>query len=514
MSSRASSRSPNVAAALSLLFPGLGQLYAGHRRRAALFALPMLVVIVLVVLAVTRGWMSVLTALLDVEVLVGLLVAIAALFLYHAAAIIDAYQLVARQRAAETAPAALRRRTTARLAAIAPLALILAVSGVLYAAPLYVGARIAPSLARLFPDGEQGGSVPQPSWEMSPSPAAPGASATPGQPTGTPTGNATPDPSATAAPTPSPVPTATSFDGPEWARDGLLNIVLLGADEGPGRWSLRTDAVFLVSMHIETGRSAVFGFPRYMSNIPLPPASAAHWPDGRYPKYLNALYVAGLDFPRRFPDNDERGLGIVAAAVQEIARVRVDHYAMVNLNGFVQLVNEMGGLWIDVPEPGVYDDRYVPETGRGHLPIRIRAGCQKLDGTMSLAFSRSRHQDGDYGRMGRQTVTINALRRQFDPLAVLPRLPELFEIAGNNVYWTLTPDDVAPMAQVLRKLDPDQMERVLFIPPDYKRGLPDATLAAIREKVRTIFDAPFVPEPTPSGGLGESCPPAGASPAP
>ncbi|MDP8905374.1 MAG: LCP family protein [Chloroflexota bacterium] len=512
MPSRHRRRSPTLAAALSLVFPGVGQLYVGRPRRAALIALPIVVLLTMGVIAWGVGRSDLVGLLFQYQVVVGLLVVLATLFVYHAWAIVDAYRLaLPRAPAGEGAaegraegragrPSPTRRR---RVATALPLALILALAGALYAAPLYVGARAVVPLAHLFP--EQTGSIARPSWESSPTPAAQATPTAAPSPTGTPAGprgTETAQPTATPGPTATPAP--TPFNGPEWARDGRLNIVLLGADEGPGRWSLRTDAVFLLSIEIETGRSAVFGFPRYMSRIPLPPASAAKFPDGRFPGYLNALYVYGLD--HRLPDNDERGLGIVAAAVQEIAGVRVDHYVMVNLNGFVQLVDAMGGLWIDVPEPGVSDDRYVPESGRGHLRIRIKPGCQRLDGTMALAFSRSRHQDGDYGRMSRQTVTINAVRRQFDPLAVLPRLPELFDIAGNNVYWTLAPKDVAPIAQVVARVDPDLMQRVLFIPPEYKRALPKSTLEKIRAKVRAIFDEPFEPEATPSGGK-EECPP-------
>lgn len=513
MPSATSPRSPTVAAALSVLFPGLGQLYAGRPRRALLVALPVLALLIGAGLLLVADWQRVAATLLHVEVLVAVLIGLVALFLYHAWAIVDAYRL-ARARRPTTAdgPAASTDRASpglvGRFAAVAPLVVILALSGVLYAVPLYVGVRAAPNLARLFPDGERGGSVPPPSWEMSPSPGPATPTDPPAGPTGSPDPAATPTGTPTPGATPTPAPTATPFSGPEWARDGRLNILLLGSDEGPGRWSLRTDAVFLVSIDIESGRSAIFGFPRYMSSIPLPPPSSDHYPGGRFPGYLNALYREAQDRPNRFPYNDEIGLAVLAAAIQEITHVRVDHYAMVNLNGFVDLVNAMGGLWIDVPEPGVYDDRYVPESGRGHLPVRIRPGCQKLDGTMALAFSRSRHQDGDYGRMSRQTVTINALRRQFDPLAVLPQLPDLFDIAGNNVHWTLTPEDLTPMAQVLRRVDPDQMERVLFIPPEYRRGLGDPTLERIRAKVAGIFEEPFDPEPTSSpDGSGGSCPP-------
>lgn len=478
------------AAALSLLFPGLGQASLGYRRRGFLLALPAVVAVagVIGLLLVSRA--TALTLLLSPAVMSGLVVLLVGLFFFHAAAIVDAYLLARRK----TAP------TQSRAAALVPLALVLVLAATLYGTPTFLGIRAAANLGQLFPGGTQTGSISAPSWESSPSPSPTSVQLTPGP------GSPSAPP---ATPSPTPAPTAAAFSGPEWARDGRLNVVLLGADEGPGRFSLRTDAIFLLSVDVATGRSAVFGFPRYMSNIPLPPASAANFENGRFPRFFNALYVYGLDHGDKLPDNDERGLGIVAGAVQELAGVRVDHYAMVNLNGFVDLVNAMGGLWIDVPEPGIIDDRYAHESGTRQMNLRIDPGCQLLNGTKALAFSRSRHQDSDYARLGRQTVTLAALRRQFDPVSVLPRLPELFDIAGDNVYWTLTPNDAATIAQLASKVDADKLERVLFIPPEYDRELPTDTVERIRDKVRGIFDEP-APEPTPSPSDGPSrCPPPG-----
>lgn len=486
-----------MAALLSLLFPGLGHAYLGRPRRALPLAVPAAVLAIAAVALVTGSRVALLALLLNPVVMTALVVLLILLFTYHVAVIVDAYRLADRQRAG-TALAGESRRTRAR--AILPLALVVAVTATLYGTPTYLGIRAAGNLGRLFPGGGDGGSIAAPGWASTPSPAPNELPPRPDQSTTTPSAA----PTATLQPT----PTVTPFSGPEWARDGRLNIVLLGADEGPGRWSLRTDAIFLLSVDVASARAAVFGFPRYMSNIPLPPASAAHFDNGRFPRYFNALYVYGLDHGRQFPDNDERGLGIVAGAVQELTGVRVDHYAMVNLNGFVDLVDTMGGLWIDVPEPGVVDDRYVPEWGTGRLDLHIEPGCQLLDGTMALAFSRSRHQDGDYGRLGRQTVTLAALRGQFDPMAVLPRLPELFDIAGDNIYWTLTPDDAATIAQLAAKVDADELQRVLFVPPEYDRELPDETVERIRDRVRRIFDDPSTPVASPTPAPSH-CPPPG-----
>ena len=509
--------SPSIAAALSLLVPGLGQAYAGRPGRGVLLALPVLVLAGLFVALAAGGWRSVLGLALQPAWVRAMLLLGPLLLAYHAAVIVDAHRVAGRGRVATgggrmAAPSAARARTSG---SVPMLVVVLALALVAHAVPWYVGYRAAPNLAALFHEGSEADwVVPSPSWATSPdaSAAAAGTTAAPGSSAG-----GGPTPSATAVPgSPAPgqgatppaataMPSATPFAGAEWARDGQLNIVLLGSDEGPGRWSLRTDAIFLLSIEIETARAALFGFPRYMSSIPMPPESAVYFRDGRFPGYVNALYVAAQNNPRRYPGNDARGLRVVAGAVQEMAGVTVDHYVMANLNGFVQLIEAVGGLWVDVPEPGVTDDKYTHQRGFGHIRLRLRPGCQLLDGTRALAFARSRHQDSDYARMGRQVVALQALRRQFDPLAVAPRAPEMFDIAGENIFWTLQPADVAPIAELVARVDADRVQSVLFIPPEYKRELNDERIEAMRATVRGIFAAPE-PDP-PAGSTAADCPP-------
>lgn len=494
-------RSPAIAALLSFLFPGLGQAYAGRPLWAMLFALPSLLMLIGLLLLVAAGPANVLNLLLRQNVLVALAALNVALLVYRLAAIIDAYVVArpgppGRETPADDAPP---RRSSLPGAALVLVALLLATAGMHGLVEVYRGPAQR-GLAALFHDGQdpQDWTLPEPGWADASPPPTPPASPSP-----------SPEPGATAAPAtpqPSPPPSATPFAGAEWARDGRLNIVLIGSDEGPGRWSLRPDAIFLLSIEVETGRSAIFGFWRYMSNIPLPPESAEHFEDGLFPRHINALYVAAQDNPNRFPGNDARGLRVVAGAVQELAGVRVDHYVMVNLNGFVDVVDAMGGLWIDIPER-VRDHSYVLENDRRRIQLDFRAGCQHLDGRMALAYARTRHQDGDWSRMGRQQHTLAAMRRQFDPLAVLPELPHLFDVAGDNLYWTLREEDLLPIAQLARQVDPDRMQRVLFVPPDYEPELTNETIDAIRAKVRGIFEEPEPAPPSPAPE-GERCPPA------
>jgi LCP family protein required for cell wall assembly len=469
---------------LSFLFPGLGQAALGRATVAVALGAPVALFTGAAIAFLTMGRAS-FVQLLRPEVLVELLVLNGVFLVLHLVAVTDAWASAWRRHPAESARA--RRSARARVV----LAALVVATVAMHGAAGWVGIRAWQTLDRIFEPGG-GWPIPEPSFP-SPSP----------RPSRPPLGTPSPTPRATPAPTPSPTPSPV----PSWAEDGRLNLLLIGGDSGPDRWSLRTDTMIVLSIDVRTGRAALFGVPRNLVGVPLPPESAAAFPGGRFPGLLNALYVYAMGHPAQFPGGDARGFRAVAGAVQQLVGVRLDGMIGVNLAGFVRLVDAIGGLWIDVPER-VVDAHYPLEDGSGHIAIDIRPGCQLLDGRMALAFARSRHQDSDYGRMRRQQAVLEALARQLDPLELVARLPELFEIAEDNVWTTIPREDAADMAAVAARVRLGSIRKVLFVPPTYPSQLTDAAIDRIRATVRDVFDVP-----SPGGGAGQTPTPRPSSPA-
>ncbi|NJD27658.1 MAG: LytR family transcriptional regulator, partial [Chloroflexi bacterium] len=281
---------------------------------------------------------------------------------------------------------------------------------------------------------------------------------------------------------------------PGWATDGRLNLLLMGSDAGPGRWLLRTDTMILLSVDVASGRAALFGFPRNLLNVPLPPESAAAFPSGRFPGYLNALYVYAMGHEAYFPGGEARGFRAVTGSIQEMAGVPLDGAVVISLLGFRDLVKALGGLWIDVPY-ALYDEHYPDPDGTGRKTIYVPAGCQHLGPEKALAYARSRHSTDDYSRMNRQQLVLEALARQVDPIALIPKTPELLEIARDNLWMTISPDEIPDLAELAARVDTGHIERIMFVPPIYPEYVRKSDVKRMREVVRTIFDI----EPTPSG---------------
>ena len=141
------------------------------------------------------------------------------------------------------------------------------------------------------------------------------------------------------------------------------------------------------------------------------------------------------------------------------------------------------------PKP-VFDQRYPLENGQGYVQIYIKEGKQHMNGRKALMYARSRHQDSDYGRMERQQIVITALGKKLlkEPLVI--RLPDLLDIAKNNLWTNLKKRDLPDLAALAEQVDLKAMKKVRFIPPNYPAYLNDAAIKKIRSVVGHVFDHP------------------------
>jgi LCP family protein required for cell wall assembly len=471
---------PGIAALLSALIPGLGQIRLGATRRGALIALPFLGLIVIAVVATVLNPRGALETILGAGALVLLLVLVLVVAVYHLTAVLDAFRLGLRLRGAKD-PRLSRGRALGSPLLLVAFAGVIAFYGIIE----FVGVRAYQASQAIFVDPSSGFEIPEASF-------APRPTATAGV---VPTGPVTAPPS----------PTATPVPGPVWAADGRLNLLLIGSDAGPGRWLARTDTMIVLSVDIASGRAALFGIPRNIVNVPLPPESAGAFRNGLFPQFLNALYVYATQHPKQFPGGDARGFRAVTGAVQELVGVPLDGAVVVNLNGFVDLVDAIGGLWIDPPY-SVFDAHYPLPNGLGYIEISIPAGCHKLSGERALEYARSRHMDSDYGRMQRQQRVLVALARQLDPIALLSRVTELLDVAQENLLITVPLDQIAELAVLAARVDTGDIQTIQFSPPKYPEFLNAKSIQKIRDRVATVFDAPAAaPSPTP-GATPKPCP--------
>ena len=464
--------SRTIAVILSFLVPGTGQLMNGRTRAGLILLTPLLLIVAGGVVAVGGDRGQMLGSLLQPGVLLGIVAIDGLILIWRVIAVLDAWL-----GGGPGLP-----RTT--LSSVVVVALLVVTSATHYLIGAQVIAtRDTVNAVFVAPDdgGDDGfGEIPEPTDTPSPTPTlAPGE--TPGP---------TPDP--TAEPTPTPAPTPRP--GP--LADGRLDVLLVGADSGPGRWSLRTDTLILLSVDVKSGEMAIFSIPRNMVNVPLPDESRKAFACRCFPELINGLYVYASSHPGQFPGKDEtRGLRAVQMAIGSLSGRTLDGMVVVQLQGFVKLINALGGLDIKVPE-AVYDQHYPLENGTGYVTVYIKPGKQHMNGHKALIYARSRHQDSDYGRMERQQIVMAALAKQLLKEPILLRLPELLDIAKANLWTNLKTRDLPDLASLAERADVKGMKTYRFVPPTYSSNLDRADIKRIRSVVAHVFDQ-AVPLPTP-----------------
>jgi polyisoprenyl-teichoic acid--peptidoglycan teichoic acid transferase len=239
-----------------------------------------------------------------------------------------------------------------------------------------------------------------------------------------------------------------------------LNVLLLGGDAGPRRSGLRTDTVIVASIDTVTGASALFSLPRNWGGLPLADGSTI---PGRI---MNEVYEWAATQPDRFPGPDPGASALVEVA-ESLTGLDIDFFALVDLTGFADVVDAVGGVTIDVPR-AVYGPSYDPATGR-YTMIRIPSGTRQLDGAETLAYVRERYQSSDYDRMRRQRCVLAALAESADTVSLLRGLRGILGAIETHVTTDVPREEVPLLIRLAGILDTDEI-RVVGFDNTWRRG--------------------------------------------
>ncbi|MFE5619706.1 LCP family protein [Streptomyces sp. NPDC056470] len=186
------------------------------------------------------------------------------------------------------------------------------------------------------------------------------------------------------------------------------------------------------------------------------------------------------------------GPACVMKTVEKMSGVRLDHYLEIDFAGFKDLVDAIGGVTVDIDEP-IKD---------GAAGLDLAAGPQRLDGTQSLAFVRTRYGVGDgsdLGRIGNQQKFLTALLTEVRKQDLLSSPTKTYEVADSATKALTTDSGLASLtalsefARSLNGVDPSSMETIM-LPVAYDKKDPNRVVAyepnasrlwkAIREDTR------------------------------
>lgn len=473
-------RSAFGAAFLSLIFPGLGHLYAGALHRALAFAaLPILLLALTAGLALSSG-VQVFGAQLVANLPFVLLLNVAFLA-YRVVAAVDAYRVATYLNAVDASGGGRLGAPRIRLDPLS-LAGLIAVCLVIaggHGVVAYYGSQAQDTLSCIFdPNGEANCD----DSSASPDPAA-GATAT-SAPSDAATVPTTPTPAAATA-----LPTASI---PAWNGKDRLNILLVGVDQRPKEGTFNTDTLIVVSIDPVSKQVAMFSLPRDTVDVPIPSGPARRVFGSAYAGKINSLYTNARNRSDAFPGNNQtRGMNAIKEVLGELYGLDIQYYAMVNFGGFENIVDTLGGVTINVQNP-VLDDHYPGDDGT--IRVYIPAGVQHMTGAEALVYARSRHTSNDFDRAQRQQRVILSIREQADPKTILDHLSQLLGDLKKSFKTDIPQAKLPQLIGLSSQIDSTKIRSYVFTPPFYGREGSDSrgyviepNLARIRRAVSSAF---------------------------
>ncbi|MGW6282798.1 LCP family protein [Kribbella sp. NPDC055071] len=325
-------------------------------------------------------------------------------------------------------------------------------------------------------------------------------------------------------------PTTVNVKDP-WEDRPRLNLLLLGGDDAPSRIGVRTDTVIVASIDTKTGNTALISMPRQLTFMPFPKDSPLHkfYPngfgeeglslEGRLEWMLTAMYQNIPDaHPGILGPSDNEGADVVKQSVGEATGLKIDYYLQVNLTGFPELVDALGGLTVNVNERVA-----MGGISSAHIPPKewIEPGPdQHLDGRHALWFARGRYGADDDQRQIRQRCVIKSMVDAADPQTLVTKYKAIAK-AGQHLLRTDIPQELLPaLVQLALKvksgtvsnvtLDVSKL-RLKYLHPDYE-GLAETVKKALEAPATPATPStPVSPKPTrrPTTSSTSTTPPAG-----
>jgi LCP family protein required for cell wall assembly len=294
------------------------------------------------------------------------------------------------------------------------------------------------------------------------------------------------------------------------ASHGRYNVLLMGGDSGAGRWGLRPDSMTVASIDAETGKTVLISLPRNMQNFPFAEGSVMdeQFPDGFDVEgmYLNGLATWALDNAELFKGSKNPGVDATVQGVEGITGLDVNYWAMVNLEGFKDLVDAVGGVELNVRQPIPVG---LPHEKTFHY---IEPGVRTLGGHDTLWFARAREGSDDYSRMARQKCVMSAMLQQVSPQVALRNFEEIAGASSAMVSTDVPRGEVDRFVDLALKAKSQKIATLSLVPPMIDTANPDIEL--VHAKVAAAIARSEGRKPDVAAGTAEAAPePATEAPA-
>ena len=237
--------------------------------------------------------------------------------------------------------------------------------------------------------------------------------------------------------------------------EGITNILLVGTDgEYIEKWN-RSDSMMVVTIDSKNKDIRISSIARD-TYVDIPGYSTE--------KLTHAYAYEGIDL------------------LKEVFKVNfdldIDKYIAVNFSSFMEFIDEIGGVVVDVPESGLESinsmidacyNYYSDKDSVGEKEYLTHAGTQRLNGYQALAFSRIRYTDSAFHREARHREVAESVYKEFAQKGV-ETYKKCAEIILNNTKTNISPIEMMNLAYTVLKINDKDIDQFQFPLEEYRNG--------------------------------------------
>ena len=237
--------------------------------------------------------------------------------------------------------------------------------------------------------------------------------------------------------------------------EGITNILLVGTDgKYIEKWN-RSDSMMVVTIDSKNKDIKLTSIARD-TYVDIPGYSTE--------KLTHAYAYEGIDL------------------LKEVFKVNfdldIDKYIAVNFSSFMEIIDEIGGVVVDVPESGLKSinsmidacyNYYSDKDSVGEKEYLTHAGTQRLNGYQALAFSRIRYTDSAFHREARHREVAESVYKEFAQKGV-ETYKKCAEIILNNTKTNISPIEMMNLAYTVLKINDKDIDQFQFPLEEYRNG--------------------------------------------
>jgi LCP family protein required for cell wall assembly len=239
-----------------------------------------------------------------------------------------------------------------------------------------------------------------------------------------------------------------------------VNILIVGCDEIENHG--RADTIVFLSISPKTKDALILSIPRD-TRVEIP---------GRGMDKINHAYAFG-------------GESLISETVSSFLDVPIHFYAVANFNGFVYIIDELGGVEIDVEKEMYYVDK------AGGVEINLHPGKQILDGEKALQYIRFRYDKlGDLGRIKRQQKLALAVIKKMINFDSIIKIPQISEGMKEYIETNIEARDTAALANLFRGVNQEKFRiETVQSKPVYIEGISylEPNVEEVQQRVKSLI---------------------------